>query len=88
MAMIAVGVCGGIGAYKTVEEIRGVADATATSVYAAAYQKTAEARSLYEFVKTMETYEKIIGEGDTLVFSTRDDPFRFLADASGTSAKK
>jgi len=76
------------GAYKTVEEVRGAADATATAIYAAAYTTTPEARALYEFVKTMDTYEKIIGEGDTLVFSTRDDPFRFLADASGTSAKK
>jgi membrane protease subunit HflC len=76
------------GAYKTVEEMRGAADATATAIYAAAYSSTPEARALYEFVKTMDTYEKIIGEGDTLVFSTRDDPFRFLVDASGTSAKK
>ncbi len=68
-------------AYKTVEEMRGAADATATAIYAAAYTSTPEARSLYEFVKTMDTYEKIIGEGDTLVFSTRDDPFRFLVNA-------
>ena len=76
------------GAYKTVEEIRGAADATATSIYAAAYQTTAEARGLYEFVKTMETYDKIIGEGDTLVFSTRADPFRYLMDASGAPSRK
>ncbi|HEY0466724.1 MAG TPA: protease modulator HflC [Polyangiaceae bacterium] len=75
-------------AYKTVEEMRGAADATATAIYSAAYTTTPEARSLYEFVKTMDTYEKIIGEGDTLVFSTRDDPFRFLANASGTGVKK
>jgi len=76
------------GAYKAVEEIRGAADAKATSIYAAAYQTTPEARSLYEFVKTMETYDKIIGEGDTLVFSTRADPFRYLMDAAGTPARK
>ena len=76
------------GAYKTVEEIRGAADAKATSIYAAAYQTTAEARGLYEFVKTMETYDKIIGEGDTLVFSTRSEPFRYLMDASGAPSRK
>ncbi|MEO6603415.1 MAG: protease modulator HflC [Polyangiaceae bacterium] len=76
------------GAYKTVEELRGAADATATSIYAAAYSTTAEARSLYEFVKTMETYEKVLAEGDTLVFSTRSDPFRYLMDAAGTSQRK
>ena len=70
------------GAYKTVEELRGAADATATSIYAAAYSTTPAARNLYEFVKTMETYEKIIGENDTLLLSTRADPFRFLTDAA------
>jgi len=76
------------GAYKTVEELRGAADATATSIYAAAYSTTPAARNLYEFVKTMETYEKIIGEGDTLLFSTRADPFRFLTDASTTTGPR
>jgi membrane protease subunit HflC len=75
------------GAYKTVDELRGAADATATSIYAAAYSTTPAARSLYEFVKTMETYEKVLGEGDTLVLSTRGDPFRFLTDASGGAAR-
>ena len=70
-------------AYKQVEEIRGAADATATAIYAAAYNPTPEARSLYEFVKTMDTYEKIIGPDNTLVLTTGGDPFRFLNDASG-----
>ncbi|HWA77957.1 MAG TPA: protease modulator HflC [Polyangiaceae bacterium] len=75
-------------AYKTVEEMRGSADAKATAIYAAAYSPTPEARSLYEFVKTMETYSKVIGKDDTLVFSTGGDLFRFLNSASGTGAKK
>jgi len=36
----------------------------------------------------METYDKIIGEGDTLVFSTRADPFRYLMDATGSTSRK
>lgn len=75
-------------AYKTVEEMRGAADAKATAIYAAAYSPTPEARSLYEFVKTMETYGKVIGKDDTLVFSTAGDLFRFLNNASGTTLKK
>jgi len=75
-------------AYKTVEELRGAADATATSIYAAAYSTTPAARNLYEFVKTMETYEKIIGENDTLLLSTRADPFRLLTDASVPNAQR
>lgn len=75
-------------AYKTVEELRGDADAKATAIYAAAYSPTPEARALYEFVKTMETYDKVISKDDTLVFSTASDLFRFLNNASGSSAKK
>jgi membrane protease subunit HflC len=71
-------------AYKTVEEIRGAADAKATAIYAAAYSTSAEARSLYEFVKTLDTYGKIIGPNDTLVLSTSGDPYRFLNDAAGS----
>jgi membrane protease subunit HflC len=75
-------------AYKTVEEMRGAADAKATAIYASAYSTTPEARALYEFVKTMETYNKVIGKEDTLVFSTAGDLFRFLNNASGSGAKR
>jgi len=75
-------------AYKAVEEIRGDADAKATSIYAASYSPTAEARSLYEFVKTMETYAKVVGENDTLVFSTGGELFRFFNNMSGAAPKK
>lgn len=71
-------------AYQTVQEIRGPADAQATEIYAAAYDQTPEARQLYEFLKTMDTYKKIIGQDSILVFSTGGDLFRFLNDASGT----
>lgn len=71
-------------AYKTVEEVRGAADAKATAIYAEAYSPTPEARSLYEFSKTMETYSKVIGKDDTLVFSTSGELFRFLNSATGT----
>jgi membrane protease subunit HflC len=74
-------------AYRTVQEVRGAADAKATAIYAAAYGQSPEARELYEFVKTMETYRKIIGADSTIVFSTRGDLFRFLNDASGKSGQ-
>ena len=69
-------------AYKTVQKIRGDADARATSIYAAAYSQSAEARSLYGFVKTLDTYKKVISENDTLVLSTQSDLYRFLNDAT------
>jgi membrane protease subunit HflC len=71
-------------AYKAVEVMRGEADAKATAIYAAAYSTSAEARALYEFVKTMDTYQKVIGPDDTLVLSTNGDPYRFLNSVAGT----
>jgi modulator of FtsH protease HflC len=70
-------------AYKTVQQMRGEADAKVTQIYAAAYSQNAEARNLYTFVKTLDTYKKIISENDTLVLSTKSDLYRFLNDASG-----
>lgn len=67
-------------AYKTVQQMRGDADAKATSIYAAAYSTTPEARDLYAFMKTMDTYKKVISENDTLVLSTESDLFHFLND--------
>jgi membrane protease subunit HflC len=66
--------------YASVQKIRGAADAKASEIYAKAYGQTAEARGLYEFVKTMDTYKKVLGPQDTLVFSTSSDVFRFLHD--------
>jgi membrane protease subunit HflC len=68
-------------AYKTVQQMRGDADAKATSIYAAAYSTTAEARSLYAFMKTMDTYKKTITETDTLVLSSGSELFRYLSDS-------
>ena len=68
------------GAYKRVKEIRGEADARATEIYALAYDQSPEARELYEFVKTMETYERVLDTDTTLVFSTANDLFQFLSE--------
>ena len=70
-------------AYKAVEKMRGDADARATAIYAAAYSQSPEARSLYGFVKTMETYRKVIGPDSSLVFSTAGDLFGYLNDSKG-----
>lgn len=74
-------------AYKSVQQLRGDADAKATAIYAAAYSQSAEARGLYAFVKSMDTYKKVLSENDTLVLSSRSDLYRFLGDASGGNAK-
>jgi len=65
-------------AYKQVEEIRGVADAKATEIYAKAYNQSPEAVEFYEFTRTMQSYKSIIAENTTLVLSTGSDLFKFL----------
>jgi len=65
-------------AYRQVEEIRGVADATATEIYARAYNQSPEAVEFYEFTRTMQAYKSIISENTTLVLSTDSDLFKFL----------
>ena len=65
-------------AYWRVEEIRGVADAKATEIYARAYNQSPEAVAFYEFTRTMQSYKSIIAENTTLVLSTNSDLFKFL----------
>ncbi|MGB5331216.1 MAG: protease modulator HflC [Woeseiaceae bacterium] len=65
-------------AYRQVEEIRGVADAKATEIYASAYNQSPEAVAFYEFTRTMQSYKFIIAENTTLVLSTDSDLFKFM----------
>ncbi len=70
-------------AYKTIQTIRGDADARATEIYANAYNQSAEAIDLYEFVKTMETYGEVLDRETSVILSTRSDLFKFLKDMDG-----
>ena len=65
-------------AYRAVEEIRGVADARATEIYAGAYNQSPLAVGFYEFTRTMASYPTIFGESTTVVLSTNSDLFKFL----------
>jgi membrane protease subunit HflC len=65
-------------AYRQVEEIRGLADAKATEIYARAYNQSPEAVEFYEFTRTMQAYKSMIAENTTLVLSTDSDLFKFL----------
>jgi modulator of FtsH protease HflC len=65
-------------AYRQVEEIRGVADAKATEIYAGAYNQSPEAVAFYEFTRTMQAYKTIIAANTTMVISTNSDLFKFL----------
>ncbi|MDX2312738.1 MAG: protease modulator HflC [Gammaproteobacteria bacterium] len=74
-------------AYRQVEEIRGVADAKATEIYASAYNQSPEAVEFYEFTRTMQSYKSIIAENTTLVLSTDSDLFKFLKGMSPDGAR-
>jgi len=62
-------------AYKQSREIRGQADADATTIFANAYNRDPD---FYQFIKTLETYKTTIGKQNTIIFSTDNDYFRFL----------
>lgn len=65
-------------AFRQSEEIRGRADARATSIYASAYNRSPRSRELYNFLKSMETLEATLDEKSTVVLSTESVLFRYL----------
>ena len=72
-------------AYREIQVIRGEADARAIEIYALAYGQSPEARELYGFLKTMETYKAVLGSDTILVLSSGSELFRYLVEASGTA---
>ena len=65
-------------AFRTAEEIRGKADAEATEIYAAAYNRSADSRKFYDFLKTAETFEATADEETWLLLSTSGEFYSFL----------
>lgn len=65
-------------AYRTAQEIMGRADAKAAAIYASAYDKSASARDLYSFLKSMETFTETFDSSTTVVLSTDSDLYRYL----------
>ncbi len=63
------------GAYRKEQEIKGKADAEATGIYALAYNSSPSAANFYQFVKTLETYQKSLGKDTTLIFTSGSDLF-------------
>jgi len=62
-------------AYQKAQEIQGKADALAIKIYANAYNRDPE---FYEFLKTLETYEKTIDNKNTIIMTTDSDYYKFL----------
>ena len=72
-------------AYREVEEIRGLADAKATEIYARAYNQSPQSVEFYEFTRTMASYPAVIGDNTTIVLSTDSDLFKFLKGMTSTT---
>lgn len=67
-------------AYKEAETIKGEGDAEATRIYADAYGQDPE---FFLFLRSLETYEKILDDKSTVVLSTDSDLFRYLESMEG-----
>ena len=62
-------------AYKTSQKIRGEGEAKALDIYATSFSKDPE---FYEFVRTLETFEKVIDDKTTLVMPGDSKLFKEL----------
>lgn len=67
-------------AFRQSEEIKGKADAEAAKIYAESYNKTFQARDLYDFMKSMETFEKTLNSKTSVILSTDSDLYQYLKD--------
>jgi membrane protease subunit HflC len=67
-------------AFRTAEEIKGNADAEAAAIYASAYDKSASARALYAFVKSMETFQRTFNDETSVILSTDSELYKYLKD--------
>ena len=72
-------------AYRRVQQTRGEADAKATAIYAKAYTQNAYAADFYKFLKSMETYRKVLAKDSALVLSTKSELFSLLDRSSAHS---
>ncbi|HEY3901387.1 MAG TPA: protease modulator HflC [Chthoniobacter sp.] len=69
-------------AYRQVQDIEGKADAEATAIYAKAYNQSPEARDLYQFQRTLDTYKTSFQHDTTLILSTQSSFLRYLKSAT------
>ncbi len=64
------------GAYRKSQKILGEGEATATRIYAQAYQRDP---GFYKLVETLKTYEKTMNDKGVLMLSTDSELFRYLS---------
>jgi len=65
-------------AYLEAQQIRGKADAEAVRIYGDAYNRSADSRDFYKFLRTLETYQTAIDSSTTLIMSTDNEFLQYL----------
>ncbi len=71
-------------AYKEAQQIKGEGDAQAIKIYGKAFQKDP---AFYEFIRTLETYEKTIDGNTTLILPSTAEILKYLS-GNGTKVTK
>ncbi len=66
-------------AYKQEQQIKGEGDAEAIRIYGEAFQKDPD---FYEFIRTLETYEKTIDGNTTLILPSTAEILKYLGGSS------
>ena len=61
--------------YEQAQKLMGEGDAQATAIYASAYEKDPE---FYSFMRRLETYERSLGTGTTIVLDAGSDLLKYL----------
>jgi membrane protease subunit HflC len=65
-------------AYRVAQSIVGRADSLSTYIYARAYDRSADSRDFYDFLKTMESYQNTLDADTWLLMSTDGEFYRRL----------
>ncbi len=68
------------GANKEAVTIKGKADAEAAKIYGKAYSQDPD---FYGFLKTLESYDKIIGSNTSLILSSDSELYKYLRNVQG-----
>ncbi|MEM8960249.1 MAG: protease modulator HflC [Acidobacteriota bacterium] len=70
-------------AFRRAQEIIGLADAEATTIYAEAYDQSSASRDLYAFLKSLETYRQTVSDDTVMVLSTDSELYGYLRSSRG-----
>ncbi|WP_010663808.1 protease modulator HflC [Marinilabilia salmonicolor] len=65
-------------AFREAEEIMGRADGEAAAIYSNAYNRSSASRTLYTFMKSMETFEKTFDDQTHVILSTDSELYKYL----------